>query len=985
MGEGRVCSRCQTVTDGDFCSNCGARLTPEDEVRQPLPKPSGSLKPKIIAIASFALILCLLAGTIFYLTRGFKNIELLPAIITSVCNNGISGRLNPDPIPVSGTPAVDVKPIPEVRITAPANALDRPRTFTVKKLSEKETEKYANLVYAQGAIPLYGFDIDADMEAGEVLPGKIGITLDLSALNIPKEAWNDIGLVRLDPSGNLIELKTVRSGNYITCYEQHNGVFMAVLVGFALGLPVAVSMEQSDKFKGEEWHSYSSENFRVFWPKSMPPQNPKEVERVSKELEKIWNDLYSDYLKKKSRVVKDKTLYTSPFEDMSDAADKLDLWVSFENDPRTKELKSLVSSDKWLRENFIPVQVVSGLDILERAYRYLTGTESEQRGFKGATFKIDVFFCQKWPYGPDILAMSVANRYIYPYIDLNLAEIPQKPLDASGSFDDLYTTVAHELFHCLQSRYFSPSQEYLWFEEATAVTLEGEAASYFQDRGWVKTVRRTDRAHLYDAYLRPMDFKNAEPYLLRQHGYGQSYFMEYLRDKYYTGGQKNKFLPRLLDTFSGWRAGTIDSLYKTTGGDPGKLGQDFVAFCTASRLNILNAYLPKSTVVTLDTSRPIFKWDCRPAPLSCEFRQLVIPDARPAGMPDTFRGIDTRPVAVIKGVQETDLFKSYYAHSVHDKAWTKIGPNGIFMILKNKIKNKNCYEIWLERIHAYAADPGKISYKNIVFVMHTPPAISAEKPKKGRIMLRWAQSPLKRNGLIGSYRVLVWAPNAKDDKPFVIDTDKNEAELVLKDILGKYKAKKGDCLEVVYRERLMSKTPVFGPPSQVLKVNIPVDDFGGTWKGKIAITSAPIQDKMIKWTVDFLHFLLQKWLTRDDIAGAIKPSKVIGASTELVMNIQPLDDSYENYQIKLRTLGATDWEPWEASCFGKAENGVLQFALKHRDGSTVHFKCYLQGEKTLKGDWSIKAFGMADAIAGNLYATQIAPAPAPSSSGQTGP
>jgi hypothetical protein len=105
--------------------------------------------------------------------------------------------------------------------------------------------------------------------------------------------------------------------------------------------------------------------------------------------------------------------------------------------------------------------------------------------------------------------------------------------------NDIYSAVLHEFFHFYQSGYVGYERMCdAPLLEASALLLEREARDFYQKRGlkvW------TDIARL-DVYRDGLDgpdcsVASMDPTPVQRHGYGLSWFLEYLRDERYSGDQ----------------------------------------------------------------------------------------------------------------------------------------------------------------------------------------------------------------------------------------------------------------------------------------------------------------------------------------------------------------------------------------------------------------------------------------------------------------
>ncbi len=99
---------------------------------------------------------------------------------------------------VGNSKPVDVEPVEGIRITAPANALDKDREFKITAVSDNDWDalekKLSDVSEDQ---MLFCFDLDAGMAPEEHLPGEFTFSMDLEKMGIPPILYDKLTVWRL--------------------------------------------------------------------------------------------------------------------------------------------------------------------------------------------------------------------------------------------------------------------------------------------------------------------------------------------------------------------------------------------------------------------------------------------------------------------------------------------------------------------------------------------------------------------------------------------------------------------------------------------------------------------------------------------------------------------------------------------------------------------------------------------------------------------
>ncbi|MDQ7780577.1 MAG: IPT/TIG domain-containing protein, partial [Planctomycetota bacterium] len=189
----------------------------------------------------------------------------------------------------------------------------------------------------------------------------------------------------------------------------------------------------------------------------------------------------------------------------------------------------------------------------------------ESRGFKRPSLTLPVYVVSKLD-GKDgqLYNPWLGRRYIM--IGANLDK------------NDLYSTALHELFHHYQTGYvWIDRAGHMPLMEASALLMEREAKDHYMSRKGAKIW--TDIAQLgilKDGLDGPA---GADSTALQRHGYGLSWFLEYLRDEKYSG-RKEDFHLKMLEAWAArWINAQKKALLWTVDGNEETFGKAFADFC----------------------------------------------------------------------------------------------------------------------------------------------------------------------------------------------------------------------------------------------------------------------------------------------------------------------------------------------------------------------------------------------------------------------
>jgi len=539
--------------------------------------------------------------------------RLLPRMARTTLTRGPSGRLNPAPIPRSGSPRIDMEPMDGLRIQAPADALDQPRQIRFTELSDTEVRAAARELGLAAAYPFMGFKLDAGMERFERFPGELTVTWDLRRAGIPEELWDHVHVVQKDEHGGVFNLDSQRDGRRLYFQAEHNSVILTYII-YTAGITIipaglaTLYQRDTDLIPPGPYIPFrlpDADRFLIhLGAQQVPFRNPTEVARVLGEMNALRRrvdlpPIPDDVLKPPFVLV--------PAEHFRDPA-ALEKEAELLRDPDYKALVAYWRNNTWLMDNVVPTRVAHVARALVHAEQYL-----RSHGFRWPTYRINVYVPERqlneFGYVADgwfTRPFVALSPHIVPGVEMNT---PAWTPEVQGCWDTLNLTALHEVFHVVQSRYFWLPEvrgHDLWFWEATAVTLEDDARSYYlgQSRWNVSSWHGTFGP--WSTFTREFDYTSGDQSARQQHGYGASHFLTYLRDRYYGGtpaprrdvvisapGQgpvfraptrtppyrpRHLFLQRLMEDYSAMRGGRVRSLYRITSNSSTQLGKDYADF-----------------------------------------------------------------------------------------------------------------------------------------------------------------------------------------------------------------------------------------------------------------------------------------------------------------------------------------------------------------------------------------------------------------------
>jgi DNA-directed RNA polymerase subunit RPC12/RpoP len=751
---------------------------------------------------------------------------------------------NPAPMPVSGTKAFKVTPADGLTISAPENALDKDREFTAEKINADKimdfTEKYVDADW----LVLGGYEIDGGINPDERMPGLINVEMDLSKLDIDEVFWEFTHALRIGDDGSVSFLPSNVNGSVLSCQTSQNSIICAVIIGLAAGTGVMHLIERGheglDKLyrdKGINFHhivykgDYAS--YDVYWPETLLSAEMKQYyEEIKPIMEKYGLNPNGSL---NSAALEATRKFKSGYEMKAYLDGKLKALYS---DPEYVEIARKMKDVDFSKKKYWPAEVVQTTNALDLADKYLFGF----REFDTPGFDVDIVVLDKWPegHGKESLGISM-NLYTYrPFIHINAGHknmprsATEKGTEATSS---LILTVTHELFHVVQSKSVTfDSDEYTMFWEALAVSLEKEAFDYFSSEAGKKVINSdhttvlTDRYYFENLYSRSLlmpflwnDNGDNKEYL-RIHGYEASHWIDFLRDRYYSGRQ-NDFIPDLVKRFGITSGGkeifnlilrqqTANVSFSSGSGQP--YSRDFIAFCQKNYKDIysrMQHVTPKIEDIKLNADNPMAEIKMSWQPLSVKMQDFKIDS----------KGADGKPVEYRLAVKGKLPWAIYYItrNFVDGSNTTTISPDQEIVVLPVSTSSLITLMEIQAQTEEISADEKSATYQ--VYLLRQPEEPTIEIDEDYLIITPPDWSIPNPRDILSGYDIIITGPGGAEYRHRE-EVSLYPVEIPLKDIKPKDKSKVSEegadeyTAYIVERIDMPDGSSVYGPDGKVAKL-----------------------------------------------------------------------------------------------------------------------------------------------------------------------
>lgn len=478
---------------------------------------------------------------------------------------------------VSSKP-VDVELAPGFRVTAPENALDKDREFTLKPVSEKEAQQMREAVAEiSGESVFLTFELSAGLKTDEYLPGLFTCEIDLEQLGIPPAVYPYLRVWKKKGDEYLCFDSQIKDGKLIFQSDQNKwfalSTVLSALKKFALTVPTKAAVA---KLLGAGlglgylvetgWKAYTTSTlydyfiFRkedtVVYPVDDEYGNfdvyfsYKQTENADKFPE--FKENYEKMLERLARHVEQADItYTQLHPDKSGML-STHFWTSWSGSDAEKELaykdltraeilaKMLEKDDEfqeWKKKSPIPTSVLDLVENLKKANRFLTDHE----GFKPQTYRIPVYLVDSEHANGSATYYRTLTKL--PYMVVNFSYMSGGPGVGNYTFykEDMLLSVNHELYHHREKTHYWPCMMDFRTEETLAAYNEKAAHAYFTRQGditlpWARLSSGASDRSSYEMY--GGDFNvNVSPIPTiapgAEGGYVYADLMDYLQKKHF--------------------------------------------------------------------------------------------------------------------------------------------------------------------------------------------------------------------------------------------------------------------------------------------------------------------------------------------------------------------------------------------------------------------------------------------------------------------
>ena len=777
-----------------FCPKCGAQLTPS--VPAPI-QPTKKKKKLWIPVVAGILILALLFTMIRYLVMPYFPMAL---------DSDVPSEFNPEPVTMSNSDEFNISPLSGVTISAEKNALDRNRTFTVERLDDSQIRSMAQDMHVSTFVPLAGIDIDSGMEARDIFPGALSLTMDLVEFNIPESMYAHLSAYRIEDDGSTYRLpSSVKDGSLFIETERNCKIILglsshfwiALAVGLTVVLPaIAVTHDtlQKEGYIHDDWSLDTDlmstgwldiddvNGYTIYYPARMAPGNPAEVKRVTSLLIQALENNKIQVTANNIKLL------------MENPSGMKALWTQLQKDTDFLEAQKLLDDKQWRMNNLYPGEVAALATQLTLADKYLFNSpENGGRGFKKYN-DMHIIAYDQWPGEASNQAQCRNPISKQPYVMVNIESAPLPRSSAMKHWtESMLPTLVHELFHTSQVRYlgtFSMEREKdTWFFEATAVAVEKQARDFFEQEKIIAPDKMVISQQNINYCQENLAYSNGynDVISLQNQGYAYAMLIEYISHQYAasTGKSANDYLPYALQKYAELRD-SRQTLVKTTSNSNYGFETLYHEFCASYGQEFLSGYhlisnpspaLPSP--VSLTVTQPFTSLTKDYESLSADVRHLVVSDAasqQDKSVKFVLRGKTDALIGLVEGFgmnvlsSENGVIKTKRLHQPSDLS----SPSFDLDIGFGTIANKN--SLYLQGIN-YNYDEN-ITREYDIFAMYQPKTPTMDFNKitdtMWNLRIHLEESILKQYDYVDAYKVSIRCPNGDI---YTFETEERDLEL----------------------------------------------------------------------------------------------------------------------------------------------------------------------------------------------------------------
>lgn len=406
-----------------------------------------------------------------------------------------------------------IEPIEGITISAPKDALDKNRKFTLTPVDDKTYNRLTKLIAAEGVTPLFVFDFDAGLKPDEYFPGDFDVEWDLDKMGIPRSLQDGVCIYRIAgekkheeyiklssrvSNGKLHfrsnqnsywelcmdNLPTYITKRFLRFFWEYTGTPSQTLQRYFFNEPTRLGYPVQDesgdfvlyfRFRDTE----VPDGFDAF------VKNEKEAMARIDELEKYAEAAYNAQLKQKYQEA-DITIWDQMFSSAQVEAIKKSISVeqilqdTASKDPVLKKLNEAPEAN-------LPQSILTIRDQVIRANQYLNSIGLHHQDFELPVYLVNDDVMTQGIYG----AAKKYNGCGDAFMLVNYT-ISRLNGDDNTVWEKMQCTLVHELCHVRQQCYYAYIMMNGAPAEGSVVVLERDAAKLWFKNGIIKTNPNTE-------------------------------------------------------------------------------------------------------------------------------------------------------------------------------------------------------------------------------------------------------------------------------------------------------------------------------------------------------------------------------------------------------------------------------------------------------------------------------------------------------------
>lgn len=416
---------------------------------------------------------------------------------------------------VGNSKPVDVEPVDGIRITAPANALDKDREFKITAVSDNDWDalekKLSDVSEDQ---MLFCFDLDAGMAPDEHLPGEFTLSLDLAKMGIPPILQDKISVWRQAGDQMYQYTSWLQNGKLTFSSDQNCFLIFALPSGMALLKTVvgALVILGGATYAYETWekHATTGDLYKNFFTMNKDAvkfeikdsygdftvyfrfkdteyadrfdtykENCENFVRRGKDLEEKAETEYGRQVEEKYN--EERAEWTTWQKIMGSAEAKRKARAAID---KAAILAKLCEEDALLKRYAEGMQLPPSIRDLESMFKQANCYLTEDQGLRPQTRNLEVDLINSGPSGE---YRHTATKH--PYMVINYPKMLSggSTYTRKGHGESMLLTITHELFHHRQKTHKWPPRMDYRSEESTAAYLEACSADYYLAKGYMTT------------------------------------------------------------------------------------------------------------------------------------------------------------------------------------------------------------------------------------------------------------------------------------------------------------------------------------------------------------------------------------------------------------------------------------------------------------------------------------------------------------------